>query len=319
MVQRMKTILITGATGQIGTELTRALRTKYGGDNVIAAGHRREPDKSLVEQGPFCRIDVTHREALEEVVAERRVDTIFHLASLLSADAEKKPQLAWDVNMGGLFNVLEVARAHECAVFFPSSIGAFGPLTPHDNTPQDTIQRPNTMYGVTKVSGELLCDYYHQRYGVDTRGVRYPGLISYQTAPTGGTTDYAVHIFYQAIKNRRYECFLAEGTRLDMMYMPDAIKAAIDLMEADSARLIHRNSFNVTAMSFAPEQLAAAIKQRIPDFVMDYNIDPVRQAIAESWPRYMDDSAARQEWDWQPDYDLDAMVDDMLDNLSRRL
>ncbi|UCH46692.1 MAG: L-threonine 3-dehydrogenase [Betaproteobacteria bacterium] len=315
----MKTILITGATGQIGTELTRALRTKYGGQNVIAAGHRREPDKSLVEQGPFCRIDVTHREALEKAVAERRVDTIFHLASLLSADAEKKPQLAWDVNMGGLFNVLEISRAHGCAVFFPSSIGAFGPLTPQDNTPQDTIQRPNTMYGVTKVSGELLCDYYHQRYGVDTRGVRYPGLISYQTPPTGGTTDYAVHIFYEAIKNRRYECFLAEGTRLDMMYMPDAIKAAIDLMEADSAHLVHRNSFNVTAMSFAPEQLAAAIKQRIPDFVMDYRIDPVRQAIAESWPRYMDDSAARQEWDWQPDYDLDAMVDDMLENLSKRL
>jgi nucleoside-diphosphate-sugar epimerase len=315
----MKTILITGATGQIGTELTRALRSKYGGENVIAAGHRREPDKSLVEEGPFCRIDVTQHEALEKVVAEGRVDTIFHLASLLSADAEKKPQLAWDVNMGGLLNVLEISRTHDCAVFFPSSIGAFGPLTPPENTPQDTIQRPNTMYGVTKVSGELLCDYYHQRYGVDTRGVRYPGLISYQTPPTGGTTDYAVHIFYEAIKNRRYECFLAEGTRLDMMYMPDAIKAAIDLMEADSARLIHRNSFNVTAMSFAPEQLAAAIQQRIPDFIMDYNIDPVRQAIAESWPRYMDDSAARQEWDWQPDYDLDAMVDDMLDNLSRRL
>ncbi len=315
----MKTILITGATGQIGTELTRALRIEYGGQNVIAAGHRREPDKSLVEEGPFCRIDVTQREALEQVVGQRRVDTIFHLASLLSADAEKKPPLAWDVNMGGLFNVLEVARAHGCSVFFPSSIGAFGPMTPPENTPQDTIQRPNTMYGITKVSGELLCDYYHQRYGVDTRGVRYPGLISHQTPPTGGTTDYAVHIFYEAIKHRRYECFLAEGTRLDMMYMPDAIKAAIHLMEADSARLIHRNSFNVTAMSFAPEQLAAAIKQRIPGFVMEYRIDPVRQAIAESWPRYMDDSAARHEWDWQPDYDLDAMVDDMLENLSKRL
>lgn len=315
----MKTILITGATGQIGTELTRALRIEYGGQNVIAAGHRREPDESLVEQGPFCRIDVTQREALEQVVAKRRVDTIFHLASLLSADAEKKPPLAWDVNMGGLFNVLEVARAHGCGVFFPSSIGAFGPMTPPENTPQDTIQRPNTMYGITKVSGELLCDYYHQRYGVDTRGVRYPGLISHQTPPTGGTTDYAVHIFYEAIKHRRYECFLAEGTRLDMMYMPDAIKAAINLMEADSARLIHRNSFNVSAMSFAPEQLAAAIKQRIPGFVMEYRIDPVRQTIAESWPRYMDDSVARHEWDWQPDYDLDAMVDDMLENLSKRL
>lgn len=319
MVREMKTILITGATGQIGTELARALRSRYGAENVIAAGHRREPDKSLVEQGPYCRIDVTHRGAMEEVVAEHRVDTIFHLASMLSADAERKPQMAWDVNMNGLLNVLEIARAHGCAVFFPSSIGAFGPRTPHDNTPQDTIQRPSTMYGITKVSGELLCDYYHQRYGVDTRGVRYPGLISYQTPPTGGTTDYAVHIFYEAIKHRRYECFLAQGTRLDMMYMPDAIKAAIDLMEADSTRLIHRNSFNVAAMSFAPEQLAAAIRQRIPDFVMDYNIDPVRQAIAESWPRCMDDSAARQEWDWQPEYNLDAMVDGMLDNLSGRL
>ena len=319
MVQRMKTILITGATGQIGTELTRALRSRYGGESVIAAGHRRAADKSMVEQGPFCRIDVTQREALEEVVAERRVDTIFHLASLLSADAEKKPRLAWGVNMGGLINVLEIARAHRCAVFFPSSIGAFGPLTPRDNTPQDTIQRPNTIYGISKVSGELLCDYYHHRYGVDTRGVRYPGLISHQTPPTGGTTDYAVHIFYEAIKHRRYECFLAEGTRLDMMYMPDAIKAAIDLMEADSVRLVHRNSFNVSAMSFAPEQLAAAIKQRLPDFVIEYRIDPVRQAIAESWPRFMDDSVARREWDWQPDYDLDAMVDDMLENLAKRL
>ena len=315
----MKTILITGATGQIGTELTHALRLKYGADDVIAAGHRREPDKSLIDEGPFCRIDVTRRDVLDEAVADRGIDTIFHLASLLSADAEKKPQLAWDVNIGGLVNVLETARAHGCAVFFPSSIGAFGPRTPLENTPQDTIQRPNTMYGVTKVSGELLCDYYHQHYGVDTRGVRYPGLISHQTRPTGGTTDYAVHIFYEAIKNRRYDCFLAAGTRLDMMYMPDAIKAAIDLMEADSARLIHRNSFNVTAMNFAPEQLAAAIQQRIPEFVMEYDVDPVRQAIADSWPRHMDDSAAREEWGWQPAYDLDAMVDDMLENLSGRL
>ena len=241
----MNIILITGATGQIGTELTRALRSKYGGTNVIAAGHKREPDESMVEGGPFCRIDVTEREVLEKVVTQYRVDTIFHLASLLSADAENKPQLAWAVNVGGLFNVLEVARAHGCAVFFPSSIGAFGPLTPRDDTPQDTIQRPNTMYGITKVSGELLCDYYHQRYGVDTRGVRYPGLISYQTPPTGGTTDYAVHIFHGAIRHGRYECFLKQGTRLDMMYMPDAIKAASDLMEADSTRLVHRNGYKI--------------------------------------------------------------------------
>ncbi len=314
----MKKILITGATGQIGTELIQALRGRYGGDNVIAGGHRREPKRSMIEQGPFLRIDVTHREALEKVVAEARVDTIFHLASLLSADAEKKPQLAWDVNMNGLLNVLDIARAHGCAVFFPSSIGAFGPLTPPENTPQDTIQRPDTMYGITKVSGELLCDYYHHRYGVDARGVRYPGLISYQTPPTGGTTDYAVHMFVAAIKEHRYDCFLKEGTRLDMMYMPDAIKAAIDLMEADESRLKHRNGYNVTAMSFAPEDLAAAIRKRIPDFVLNYQIDPVRQAIAESWPRHMDDSVARREWGWQPQFDLDAMVDDMLKNLRSR-
>jgi nucleoside-diphosphate-sugar epimerase len=314
----MKKILITGATGQIGSELTRALRRRYGGANVVAGGHRREPEKSVVEDGPFTRIDVTHPEALERVVAQAGIDTIFHLASLLSADAEKKPQQAWNVNMNGLLNVLEVARVHGCAVFFPSSIGAFGPQTPPENTPQDTIQRPDTMYGITKVSGELLCDYYHHHYGVDTRGVRYPGLISYETPPTGGTTDYAVHIFHAAVKQHRYECFLKEGTRLDMMYMPDAIKAAIDLMEADPGSLKHRNGYNVTAMSFAPEGLAAAIRKRIPDFVIEYRIDPVRQAIAESWPRHMDDSVARREWGWQPQFDLDEMVEDMLKNLQSR-
>jgi nucleoside-diphosphate-sugar epimerase len=314
----MKKILITGATGQIGSELTRALREKFGGTNVIAAGHLRKPDKDMVEHGPFCAIDVRQREALENTVTKNRVDTIFHLASLLSADAEEKPQLAWEVNMSGLLNVLEIARTHGCAVFFPSSIGAFGPLTPPENTPQDTVQHPNTMYGITKVSGELLCDYYHQRFGVDTRGVRYPGLISHETLPAGGTTDYAVHIFYAAIEHRRYDCFLREGTRLDMMYMPDAIKAAIDLMDADDSQLVHRNGYNVTAMSFAPEDLAAAISKRIPDFEMGYEVDPVRQSIAESWPRHMDDSVARREWGWQPDYDLDAMVDDMLDNFSKR-
>lgn len=315
----MNKILITGATGQIGSELTRALRSKYGGGSVIAAGHRREPPKSMREEGPFLRIDVTHREALEKIVADNHVDTIFHLASLLSVDAEKKPALAWQVNMSGLLNVLEIARMSGCAVFFPSSIGAFGPLTPRENTPQDTIQHPNTMYGITKVSGELLCDYYHEHFGVDTRGVRYPGLISQETPPTGGTTDYAVHIFYAALREKRYDCFLKKRTRLDMMYMPDAIKAAIDLMEADSRRLIHRNGYNITAMSFGPEELAGAIKKRIPDFVMNYVIDPVRQAIAESWPRHMDDSVARREWGWRSEYDLDAMVDDMLDNLTKRI
>lgn len=314
----MKRILITGATGQIGTGLTKALRARFGGGNVIAGGHRREPPGAMRDEGPFLRVDVTHRQALEEIVAGNHVDTIFHLASLLSADAEKKPALAWEVNMSGLMNVLEIARMHGCSVFFPSSIGAFGPLTPQENTPQDTIQHPTTIYGITKVSGELLCDYYHQRFGVDTRGVRYPGLISHETPPTGGTTDYAVHIFHAAIKDRRYDCFLEAGTRLDMMYMPDAIKAAIDLMQADGQRLIHRNGYNITAMSFSPEELAAAIRKRLPDFVMNYDVDPVRQAIAESWPRHMDDSSARQEWGWQPEYDLDAMVDDMLMHLSER-
>jgi len=312
----MKKILITGATGQIGSELTPALRKKYGAENVIAAGHARAPTKDTVESGPYCQLDVRDQETLQAIVTEHRIDAIYHLASLLSAEAEHTPQLAWDINVNGLLNVLEIARGRCCAVFFPSSIGVFGPLTPPENTPQDTIQHPTTMYGITKVSGELLCDYYHKRFGVDTRGVRYPGLISYKTLPHGGTTDYAVHIFYAALKEKRYNCFLKEGTRLDMMYMPDAIKAAMDLMEADSARLIHRNGYNITAMSFAPEEIAAAIKQRIPDFVMRYAIDPVRQAIAESWPRHMDDSAARTEWGWRPDYDLQAMVGDMLEKLS---
>ncbi|MBI4005276.1 MAG: L-threonine 3-dehydrogenase [Gammaproteobacteria bacterium] len=314
----MKKILITGATGQIGSDLTLALRKKYGGENVIAAGHTRQPDKELAESGPCCNLDVRDPVALQTMVAEKRIDTIFHLASLLSAVAENKPQLAWDININGLINVLETARLQNCTVFFPSSIGAFGPLTPAENTPQDTIQHPDTMYGITKVSGELLCDYYQRRFGVDTRGVRYPGLISWKTLPGGGTTDYAVHIFHAAVKDKHYDCFLKPETRLDMMYMPDAVRAAIELMEADSRRLIHRNGFNVSAMSFSPQDIATEIKKFIPDFSISYTIDPVRQAIAESWPRHMDDSAARNEWGWRPEYDLPAMVKDMLEKLSGR-
>ncbi len=314
----MKTILVTGATGQIGSELTLVLRKKYGNGNVIAAGHKRKPGEKLLNSGPFRVIDCTDINTVERVIREFNVDTIYHLAAILSAVAESKPQLAWDVNINGLYNVLEVARRYNCAVFVPSSIGAFGPNTPKDNTPQDTIQRPNTMYGITKVTGELLCDYYYEKFGVDTRGVRYPGLISYETLPGGGTTDYAVEIYYEAIKHRRYTCYLKADTYLDMMYMPDAIKAAIDIMEADSSKLIHRNAFNVTAMSFSPDDIANEIKKHIPDFIMDYNVDPVRQAIADSWPDKMDDSVAREEWGWKPRYDLKSMTEDMLEKLSHK-
>jgi nucleoside-diphosphate-sugar epimerase len=315
----MKRVLVTGAVGQIGSELTLALRDKCGADNVVAGGRKTKPSPELRDSGPFEVVDCTDAKAVDAVVTKYKIDTIYHLAALLSAVAEANPQLAWNVNINGLYNVLEVARERKCAVFVPSSIGAFGLSTPQDNTPQDTIQRPNTMYGVTKVAGELLCDYYCKRFGVDTRGVRYPGIISNVTLPGGGTTDYAVEIFYEAIKTGRYTCFLKQGTKLDMMYMPDAIKAALDLMDADPKRLKHRNAFNVTAMSFAPEQIAAEVKKLIPKFTLDYKVDPVRQAIAESWPNYMDDSAAREEWGWRPAYDLPAMCKDMVEVLSKKL
>ena len=314
----MKRILLTGALGQIGSELLTALRGRYGVDNVIASDIRIMPPDEMAAWEPFAFVDCTHRQQLTEAVRTYEVDTIFHLASLLSAVAEQKPHVAWNVNMGGLYRVLEVARVHRCAVFFPSSIGAFGPSTPAA-TPQDTVQRPTTIYGVTKVAGELLCDYYFHRFGVDTRGVRYPGLISYVAPPGGGTTDYAVDIFYGALRHGRYSCFLRPGTRLDMMYMPDAIAAAVDLMEADPDRLVHRNAFNVTAMSITPEELAAAIRRHLPGFTIDYQVDPARQAIADSWPDSLDDSAAREEWGWRPEYDLERMVADMLEKLEAKL
>jgi nucleoside-diphosphate-sugar epimerase len=315
----MKKILVTGAVGQIGSELTMVLREKYGNDNVIATGHKSKPGEKLLNSGPFQFINCSDIKTVDEVVKKYNVNTIYHLAALLSAVAEGNPQLAWDVNMNGLYNVLEVARERNCAVFTPSSIGAFGPGTPLDNTPQDTIQRPNTIYGVTKVAGELLCDYYYKRFGVDTRGLRYPGIISYETLPGGGTTDYAVEIFYEAIKNKKYTCFLKQGTYLDMMYMPDAINSAINLMEADPAKLKHRNAFNVTAMSFDPEGIANEIKKIIPDFTIDYKVDPTRQAIAESWPNNMDDSVASEEWGWKPEYNLEAMTKDMIEKLTIKL
>ena len=315
----MKRILITGALGQIGAELTVYLRERYGEDNVIASGLEESRDPQVRDVGHYHLVDVTDGEQIAEVVRKHDVDTIFHLAALLSAKAEDKPQAAWNVNVGGAYNVLEVARQYGCAVFTPSSIGAFGPSTPRQNTPQDTIQRPTSMYGVTKVAGELLCDYYHHRFGVDTRGVRYPGIISYKTLPGGGTTDYAVDIFYSAIRDKRYTCYLRPDTALDMMYMPDALKAAVEVMEADPARLKHRNAFNVTAMSLTPKKIADAIKRHIPEFSIDYKIDDVRQAIADSWPEHMDDSAARKEWGWSPEYDLESMTADMLDKLAEKL
>ena len=315
----MKNILVTGAVGQIGSELTMELRKRYGNENVVAGIHRTQPGKKLRESGPFETVDCSNVEQLNSIVKKYNIDTIFHLAAILSAVAEEKPNLAWKVNIDGLYNVLEAGRKFNCAIFTPSSIGSFGESTPLNNTPQDTIQRPSTMYGVTKVAGELLCDYYFKRFGVDTRGVRYPGIISNETLPGGGTTDYAVEIYYEAIKNKKYTCNLGKGTYLDMMYMPDAIKAAIDIMEADPAKLKHRNAFNVTAMSFDPEKIAASIKKVIPEFVLDYDVDPVRQAIANSWPNSMDDSAAREEWGWSPEYDLEAMTKDMLEVLSKKL
>jgi nucleoside-diphosphate-sugar epimerase len=308
----MKKILVTGSVGQIGSELTLELRKRYGKKNVIAGIRKTQPTGELKESGPYEVVDATKIDKIADVVKKYGINTIYHLAALLSAVAEKNPQAGWNVGVNALYNVLEVAREFNCAVFFPSSIGAFGPTTPMDNTPQDTIQRPNTMYGVTKVTGELLCDYYFKRFNVDTRGVRYPGIISNVTLPGGGITDYAVEMYYEAVKYKKFTCPIAAGTFLDMMYMPDTIDAAIDLMEADPSKLKHRNAFNVTAMSFDPEILANEIKKHIPDFVMKYDVDPMKQAIAESWPNSMDDSAAREEWGWDPKYNLTTMTEDML-------
>lgn len=315
----MKSVLITGALGQLGSEITGALRERLGADQVVLTDIRSDVNTDLIEEGPFYTCDARDGVHLTEIVRKHRVDTIYHLAALLSATAERDPQLAWDLNLNGLMTVLEVARGESCSVFTPSSIGAFGPTTPRDWTPQDTLQRPTSMYGVTKVAGELLCDYYHHKFGVDTRGVRYPGLISNLTPPGGGTTDYAVDIYYQAVLHGRYSCFLKGDTYLDMMYMPDAVHAAISLMEADPSRLRHRNAFNVTAMSFCPEEQAAYIRTCIPEFEIDYHVDPVRQAIANSWPNNMEDYAARVEWGWEPQHDLDTMTRDMLRQLTRRL
>lgn len=318
-----KIILVTGALGQIGAELVPALRQHHGAENVVAADIRAPALGVMGDagsgEGRFEQLDCTSTQQIQDAVRRHGVGTIYHLAALLSAVAEERPQDAWQLNMGGLYGVLEVARQNRCAVFFPSSIGVFGPTTPRENTPQDTIQRPTSMYGVTKVSSELLCDYYARRFATDTRSLRLPGLVSHVAPPGGGTTDYAVEMFIQAIRYRHYTCFVRPDTRLDMMYMPDAIRAMIELMAADPARLVHRNAFNLTAMNFTPEELAAAIRGHIPDFAIDYEIDPVRQAIADTWPASVDDGAAREEWGWSPHYDLAAMTEDMLQKLRLRL
>lgn len=313
----MKTILITGGLGQIGTELSAYLRQAYGTNNVIVTDVVKK-DSPVVEAGPFEQLDVTDGKRLAELVDRYHVDTVLHLAALLSAVAEAHPQAAYRINLDGLFQVLEVAREKQLAVFTPSSIGAFGDSTPKV-TPQDTIQRPSTMYGVTKVAGELLCDYYFRRFGVDTRGVRFPGLISYEALPGGGTTDYAVEIYYAALKTGKYACPIAKGTLMDMMYIPDALRAVHELMEADPTKLKHRNAFNIAAMSFAPEDIAAAIQEELPSFTMSYQVNPTLQAIADSWPDKLEDTAAREEWGWKAQYDLKTMTKDMLKNLQLRL
>ena len=317
MIKETKRILVTGAAGQIGSELAQLLRATYGNGSVVVSDIVAISGP-LAESGPTERLDITDGPALGVLLRKHKIDTVYHLAALLSATGEKNPQKAWDININGLYNVLEAARESGLArVFSPSSIAVFGPATPREKTPQDTVLDPKTMYGVTKVAGELLCDYYVQKYGLDVRGCRYPGIISHQTLPGGGTTDYAVAIYYAAVKDGRYTCFLREDTRLPMMYMPDCLKCTLDLMQADFAGLKHHANFNVSAMSFSAGELAAEIKKRVPSFVCDYQPD-FRQAIADSWPASIDDSAARREWGWRPAYDLARMTDDMLSALAKR-
>jgi len=316
----MKNILVIGSTGQIGSELTIELRKRYPTGNVVAGYiSGTVPQGELADSGPMAIVDITSEQQIAEAVSRYKVDTIYNLAALLSAVAEAKPLLAWNIGIGGLFNVLEVAREMHCAVFTPSSIGVFGPDAKKNKTPQDSVRNPLTMYGLTKVTGELLSDYYFRRYHVDSRAVRYPGLISYMAPPGGGTTDYAVDIFYSAVKGEKFVCPIASGTFMDMMYMPDAVQGAIQLMEADPSRLKHRNTFNVTAMSFDPDILYRQIKKHIPSFEMEYQVDPLRQQIAESWPNSLDDTCARDEWDWNPVYNLETMTKDMIEKLKIKL
>ena len=313
----MKKILIVGAGGQIGSELVPYLRNIYGAQNVVATDVRE--CKGLGDDGPFEVLDALNPTNMASAVARHNVDTIFNLVALLSAVGEKNPQMAWNINMSALFNSLEVARQHHCAVFTPSSIGAFGPTSPKDMTPQDTVMQPTTIYGICKVTGELLSNYYHQKYGIDTRSIRFPGIISNKTLPGGGTTDYAVEIYYEAIRKGRYTCNVPHDVYMDMLYMPDALRSIVELMEADPSKLKHRNSFNGASMSFTPEILAAEIRKRMPSFEIDYNVDPVKEAIANSWPNQLDDTCAREEWGWKPEWNISSMTDDMLAAVAKKL
>jgi nucleoside-diphosphate-sugar epimerase len=311
-------IMVIGAAGQIGSELIPALRELYGCDNVLAVAHKTEPRENVKNNGPLEYADVTDRNSIETLIIRYKIDTIHHLASILSGRGEQSPDLAWEVNINGLKNVLDLSRDYKLAqIIVPSSIAVFGPQTPQNNTAQETVMRPNTIYGITKLAGELLCDYYHDKYGVDVRGMRFPGLISHKTLPGGGTTDYAVAIFYAALKYKHYNCFVEERTVLPMMYMPDAIRCFIDLQEADGSRLKYRNAYNVTGFSFNVSELVENIRLHIPDFQINYQPD-FRQKIADSWPNSIDDSAARQDWEWKPTYTLNSMTEDMISQLRLR-
>lgn len=315
----MKKILIVGAGGQIGTELLPHLQSIYGEDNVIAADLKDEAVAKLSEISRAIKLDALDFNAFGQAVKENEIDSIFNLVALLSATGEKNPELAWKINMGALLNSLTLAKEFNTSVFTPSSIGAFGASTPHDNTPQDTVMRPSTIYGVCKVTGELLSDYYHTRFGVDARSVRFPGIISNGCLPGGGTTDYAVEVFYEVLKSGHFICPIPRDSYMDMLYMPDALNAVTQLMEAEPTRLRHRNSFNITSMSFCPEELFRKIRERIPSFTWEYQVDPIKAAIADSWPNKMDDSCARLEWGWNPQWDIDAMIDDMLKAIAAKL
>ena len=318
MAKEMKNILVTGSVGQIGSELAMELRRRYGAENVVATGRKTEPSKELRDSGPFYFINVTDIDTIEEVVKKHNIDTIYHMAAVLSATGEKNPQLCWNVNMNGTINVLELGLKYDMArIIIPSSIAVWGPGVPLENTPQETVLKPTSMYGVTKVCGELLCDYYVLKFGLDIRGLRYPGIISHETLPGGGTTDYAVEIYYEAVDKGKYTCFLKEDTKLPMMYMPDCIEGTIQLAEADFSKLKHHSDFNHAATSFTPADMEAEIKKHIPEFEISYKIDE-RQKIADSWPNSIDDSAAREEWGWKPKWDLASMTEDMLKHLRAR-